>query len=232
MGCLRGLLSLVVIVLIVSVVAAVFGNKQSNGTLNTATRPAVSSPAVTEPEPAPKPYTERMAELRTTLDQHDFTRSLDDADDIAVALASLDLFAIALQEEPDSDEGRKAQADHAEKLRAIQKRVLPILRDKYGPALRKELWEADGKARTIGTGFRTVEFIAAIFAANRNIKSTFETMYPSLMKLRFTQARFRWFDGASEYTYYTLTPPPDDAIVIWSKGGGFTQIWPRPKADN
>ena len=35
--------------------------------------------------------------------------------------------------------------------------------------------------------------------------------------MRFTKARYKWFKGASEYTYYTITSPKDSKIVIWNE---------------
>ncbi len=87
--------------------------------------------------------------------------------------------------------------------------------------MRKQLWEADGKASTFGPGFRTIEFISAAFAANRNIKEIHEKMHLALMMFRFTRAQYKWIDANVEYSYYTLEPPKDGDVVIWSKDGSF-----------
>jgi len=103
--------------------------------------------------------------------------------------------------------------------KAISKRqteILPVLRDLYGPAMRKQLWEADGKAKTFSTGFRTIEFIAGAFAANRNIKKAHEEIYSTLMLFRFTRAQYKWVDANVEYSYYTLDSPKDGDVGIWT----------------
>lgn len=226
MGCLRGLVSIVAIIFVVAIIGAVVGGRRDapasvpRGTLTSATAPAVSAP---KPKPPKRTYAERLAETETTLSSFDFTGDLETADDIAASITMLDVFATAAAEIPSAEADQAARTKFIAKLSAMQRKVLPVLRDKYGPAMRQALWEADGKARTIGTGYRTVEFVAAAFAANRNIKSTHETMYPSLMKLRFTRAQYKWFDQASEYQYYTLEPPADSAVGTWS-GARFAGI--------
>lgn len=105
-----------------------------------------------------------------------------------------------------------------------QAEAFPVLRDLFGPAMRKQLWEADGKARTFGKGFRTIDLISAAFAANRNIKTIHEELYPSLMMLRFTRAQYKWLDANVEYSYYPLKPPSDSALVVWNKNGSYRKI--------
>ena len=100
-----------------------------------------------------------------------------------------------------------------------QKAAFPVLRDAYGPVMRSALWEANGSAKTIGAGYRTIEFVAPDFAANRNIAKFQEEIQPVLIRLRFTKVSYRWYDEASEYQYYTLKPPADDEVVIWTAAG-------------
>lgn len=102
-----------------------------------------------------------------------------------------------------------------------QSQMLPAMRDAYGPAMRQELWEADGSAKTFGNGFKTVEFVSAAFARNANIKKINDQMYEMLMALRFTRAQYKWFSGATEYSYYTLYPPKDTNLVRWNSNGSF-----------
>lgn len=224
MGCLRGLVSIIAILFVIGIIGAVVnGRKESPApSVTIAGTNSKTGPVATAPKPK-RPYSERLAETQSTLASFDFTGELETADDIAASLVMFDVFATAAAEMPSTEDDRAARTKYIANLSAVQRKVLPVLRDKYGPAMRQALWEADGKARTIGTGYRTVEFIAAAFAANRNIKSTHETMYPSLMKLRFTRAQYKWFDQASEYTYYTLEPPPDGDVGTWS-GASFQRV--------
>lgn len=118
-------------------------------------------------------------------------------------------------------DGQKKRQRFRELLVRKQAEMFPALRDAYGPAMRTQLWEADGSARTIGSGYRTVEFVAAIFAANANIKKIHTQVYEQLLMLRFTRAQYKWFSQASEFSYYTLEPPKDTDLVKWESGGRF-----------
>lgn len=115
-----------------------------------------------------------------------------------------------------------AQSDRARLKRLISEKqvaAFPKLRDAYGPVMRAALWEANGTAKTIGAGFRTIEFSAPEFAANRNIAKFQTEVEPVLKRLRFTKVSYRWYEEASEYQYYTLTPPKDGEVVIWTAAG-------------
>lgn len=126
----------------------------------------------------------------------------------------------ALAEAPGTtDEEKSARADLLAVISKKQKQNLPKIRDAYGPILRQLLWEDDITAKTVGDGFRTVELVGALFAANRNIQTAQETIHETLLKLRFTQARYRWYREADEFTYYKLEPPKDGDVVIWSGTG-------------
>lgn len=105
-----------------------------------------------------------------------------------------------------------------------QAEMLPALRDAYGPAMRQQLWVADGSARTFGPGYRTVEFVNVAFARNANIQDIHHEMRENLMMLRFTRAQYKWFREASEYSFYTLEPPRDTDLVMWESGGRFRVI--------
>jgi hypothetical protein len=107
-------------------------------------------------------------------------------------------------------------------LADMQAKVFPMLRDKYGPAAREKLWIANGSARTFGSGYRTVEFVASAFVLNRNIAEIQEKAFPLLMKLRFTSAIYRWAEGQSG-TQYKLTPPSDRAVGTWD-GAAFVEV--------
>jgi hypothetical protein len=90
--------------------------------------------------------------------------------------------------------------------------------------MRNALWEADGSSRTIGAGYRTVEFVSGAFAANANIKKIHLDFRETLLKLRFTRVQYKWYKQASEYTYFTLEPPKDTDIVKWESNGRFTTL--------
>jgi len=107
---------------------------------------------------------------------------------------------------------------------ATQKRALPKLRDAFGPASRKKLWEHDISARTIGSGYRTIEFVGGIFSANRNIKKFQEELSESFLALRFKRSQYKWFKGASEFTYFDMKNPGDDALIVFHGKGRYETV--------
>lgn len=111
-------------------------------------------------------------------------------------------------------------------LSSLQRKALPRLRDAYGPVLRKELWENDISAKTIGKGYKIIEFVGGVFAANRNIKSFQEglTKSKALIILRFNRTRYKWYKRADEYTYYDIDTPKDSDLVVFTDGGGYKVI--------
>lgn len=118
-------------------------------------------------------------------------------------------------------DGQKKRQRFKEMLKRKQAEMFPVLRDAYGPAMRTQLWEADGSARTFGAGYRTVEFVSAAFAANANIKKIHTQIQEQLLMLRFSRAQYKWFAQASEFSYYTMEPPKDTDLGKWEAGGRF-----------
>lgn len=106
----------------------------------------------------------------------------------------------------------------------LQEAEFPKIRDAYGPALRKKLWENDATAKTVGKGFRTIRLQAGFFAANRNIKATQESVSDTLHQLRFKRAEYRWRDNQDEYTYYDLKSVYDSEVVNWVSESRYREI--------
>jgi hypothetical protein len=123
-----------------------------------------------------------------------------------------------------NEEAQQKRQQFRQLLVRKQTEMLPIMRDAYGPAMRQQLWEADGSARTIGAGYRTVEFVSAAFARNANIQQIHLEIRENLMMLRFTRAQYKWFDRASDFSYYTLEVPRDSDIVKWGSNGRYTVL--------
>lgn len=105
-----------------------------------------------------------------------------------------------------------------------QTRSLPKLRDSYGPILRKKLWEHDITAKTFGNRFKTIEFVGGVFAANRNIKQWQDTIRNTLHMFRFSQVRYKWYDGADKYTYFDMNGHTDSQLVIWKGDGQYIEV--------
>lgn len=152
--------------------------------------------------------------------------------DVASIMLAVELFAEAsrtiesVQNAPLSDDMRKLATQLQSLLISKQKVALPILRDAYGPALRKALWEEDGSAKTFGAGFRTIDIVHPAFAANRNIKSFHRDTATVLAKLRFTRVNYKWIKNPTEFSYFSLEPPKDSELVIWRENGRFVRLKP------
>ncbi|MCD1626312.1 hypothetical protein K7H22_09945 [Seohaeicola saemankumensis] len=148
----------------------------------------------------------------------------DDVSNINVGLLLMGAWALLYEEGGKLDLNEEAQRKREQFRRLLvnkQSQMLPAMRDAYGPAMRQQLWEADGSARTIGAGYRTVEFVSAAFARNANIQQIHTEIRENLMMLRFTRAQYKWIKQASEFSYYTLEVPKDSDIVKWESGGRY-----------
>ncbi|WP_417264540.1 hypothetical protein [Celeribacter sp.] len=144
-----------------------------------------------------------------------------DVQSINIGLVLLGTWALIYEEGgklPLTDEARAKREQFRRLLVEKQVQLLPALRDAYGPAMRQQLWEADGSARTIGAGYRTVEFVSAAFARNANIKQIHTDIRENLMMLRFTRAQYKWIKHASDFSYYDMEVPKDSDIVKWESG--------------
>ena len=101
------------------------------------------------------------------------------------------------------------------RLIEFQRREFPRIRDAVGPVFRRELWIDDGSARTIGRGYRTIEFTNPSYVLNRNIQTDFQGLRETLLRLRFDEALFREYEGGSGSRYSLPTSPDDTEIVVW-----------------
>lgn len=102
-------------------------------------------------------------------------------------------------------------------LIAKQTTVFPVLRRGYGAVVGRAMWEQDVEITVQGGGGRTIRFIAAMFAANRNIASAQRNALPHIQKLRFSRSQYEWYRG-SQYQYYSLETPSDGTVGYWESG--------------
>lgn len=103
------------------------------------------------------------------------------------------------------------------KVSRIQVREFPNLRKQYAKIVAKKMWENDIEVSANGTGKRYINFSGGVFAANKN-KKDFQTQVQEVLNMfRFNQARYRWYKGESEYTYYTMYEGKDSEPVTFEK---------------
>lgn len=90
------------------------------------------------------------------------------------------------------------------KVISIQTKEFPKLRKEATRFFRNTLWEGDIDVSLSGSKNETLSLVGAYFAANTNIKNAYESMYPLLLKYRFQQVRFTWYDGG-DWTQIDIT---------------------------
>lgn len=104
----------------------------------------------------------------------------------------------------DDTENQKLAQQLINRVSRIQSNEFPRLRKEYSNIASKLMWENDIKVSSSGTGNKYITFTGVIFAANKNKQEFHNEMNDVLKKFRFNQARYKWFDQASEYTYGTI----------------------------
>lgn len=166
-------------------------------------------------------YIERVTREINSI-QKSKTTIPDTLEGLKVTLALYSLYAELIEEAKEYNLTDQDKAS-VKRLKSLviedQKKNLPKMRDKYGIAVRKLVWEHDVSVKTFGTGFRTIEYVSSMFAANRNIKTFFENAQETLHIYRFKRVQFKWYDGDDEYQYFILDSLDDDDLVVWEKGG-------------
>ena len=101
------------------------------------------------------------------------------------------------------------------KVSRIQINEFPKLRKQYAKIVAEKMWENDIEVSANGTGRKYMNFTGGVFAANKN-KKDFQTQVQEVLKMfRFKQARYRWYKGESEYTYYTIYEGKDSELVTF-----------------
>lgn len=103
------------------------------------------------------------------------------------------------------------------KVAKLQVREFPILRKEYAKIVAEKMWENDIDVNSSSKGNRYINFSGGIFAANKN-KQDFQQQLNEVLKMfRYKQSRYRWYKGASEYTYYTVYDGQDSDPVVFDK---------------
>ena len=152
---------------------------------------------------------------------------IDNRDSILIGLALFSVWATMIEEGEELDLNSAQEEQRTilrQKIIEAQVETFPKFREAYGPILDKNLWEFDIDARSFGKNRKTIEFVGGIFAANRNIKEFHILWRETFQNLRFEQIRYKWFDEASEYTYFDINPPADNELIIWENNGKYREV--------
>lgn len=104
----------------------------------------------------------------------------------------------------------------AEKLKAkavaYQTKAFPILRKAYAAGLNQELWIVDGKAYVSGNSNIYITVVSPELVQNKMKLEAHKAICGTLEKLRFRQARYKFYDG-SDYTYWTVFEGKDADLI-------------------
>lgn len=126
-------------------------------------------------------------------------------------LADLEEFAKELQQAKGDPKRASHIAGWSDTLAAKQKECYPILRQDWGLCASRTLWRNNYQVRTPGESHEELLVTGADFASNANIEDFHNQIKPTLERLRFKSATYRWYAGDDGHTYYLPTPP--DAAV-------------------
>lgn len=97
-----------------------------------------------------------------------------------------------------------------------QRQFFPIMRDRYGPVLRRGFFDLNITAKTHGSKATVVSLAGYGFYNNKAISTVQSSGQAWMTPLRFAQSRYyanKSIRGA--YTYYDMTPIADTTIAFW-----------------
>jgi len=220
-GCLFVLVGFVVLIVVAAIIGSVTDSSK--------TASSTSSPSVPSDRPA-MTKAEVMKGVGTMIDAlHDMKTAVagESMDHIKFVLEVFDSGAKLIQKaqaEQLADEERAQVAALRKALVARQRETFPIMRSSFGPIVSSELWIADGSATTFGKRYTVIQFVGGSFAAHANIAKAQQAMHGPLMRLRFKQARYKWYAEEDEYSYYAIGSPADGDIAIIDTDGNVTAV--------
>lgn len=94
-------------------------------------------------------------------------------------------------------------------LKATQIKRFPLFRKTYSEQLDQKLWENNIDCFTSHSKNKVLNLTGAAFANNKNIKEAQEMINENVVQLRFSQIRYKWYDGDDEYQYFKLEEEKD-----------------------
>lgn len=178
--------------------------------------PEVEIPESTTKQESPKVNPDSLAIERLKIEISgikDFDGSIyrDNLSSIKMELFLFEQWAKIIQENRSSSNEKAVDLAYQlnEYVSKIQEKEFPLLRKAWVKLSADQLWEHDIYMTSEG---RIVNLTGAIFATNKNIKATQETISEMVISLRFSEVRYRWYKGADEFTYYKLNPKNDGDI--------------------
>lgn len=78
------------------------------------------------------------------------------------------------------------------------------LRKRFTKVFGDKVWQDDIEVKATGKNNDILWLTGAKFAANRNIKEAYESLYDMLVLLNFKRVCFKWIEHTDKYTYYDI----------------------------
>jgi hypothetical protein len=142
---------------------------------------------------------------------NDYTNSLQNIRSCLILFDNWSKLSDKLQYNTDSDI-IKLFNEFKSAASSTQSKYFPQLRKAYGNISDADLWEVNIDVVVKSSGYRTIEYIGGSFADNATIKDAQSRLVEMQEWLRFTRAQYKWYSGASEYTYYNLNSKKDNEL--------------------
>ena len=154
-------------------------------------------------------------ELKSIDEGINFSKYRGSIENIQIELVLFGTWAKNIKEGEESED-KEIQA-LAKKLKSrvirIQAKEFPLMRKDYAKVVANKMWENDIDVSSSGSGHTRINFTGGIFAANKNKQDFQNQLHEILKMLRFQQARYRWYKGQNEYTYWDIKPAKDTDLV-------------------
>lgn len=103
---------------------------------------------------------------------------------------------------------KKLRISLKSKLSAAQIKVFPRLRKVFCLSLKDKMWVEDISVKYTN---KTITLTGRVYAANKNIQSSYEAINNRLSQLRFTKISFKWYEYDNG-SYYTIESKSDGSI--------------------
>lgn len=158
-------------------------------------------------------------EIKSINEGVDFSTYRGSVDALQMELVLFGTWADIIKKGEKSDDSEIQKLAKQLRLKVInyQIREFPKLRKGYANVVAKKMWENDIEVYANGPKNTYINFTGGLFAANKNKKDFQEQVHEVLKMFRFNQSRYRWYDGADEYTYWTIYEGQDSDLVSFDK---------------
>jgi len=198
-------------------------NRQADLTAPTAknTPPAVTTLQVITKKDKANALAKRIAGTQSSVTDFKVSQYTSDLASVDTALDQFDSWAAFIGKGIDFPLTEAASNELKmlyNKVERLQKKSLPVLRDRYGPALRADFAQQQQNisAMTIGRGFKTLVFTSVEFKDEQIVSDLHLAKQSTLLKMRFNKVIYRAKKGDRNQTVKELGNHADNTIIQWA----------------